>query len=157
MRFQISPIAEIASSISILAGWHHQQWYHLNEPGYDLKARTIDYQKIINTNHYPTMFVAHHNSTPLGSIRLVNNDMDSHPELSPWLASLFVHQDYRSNGIGTALIRTIEKVASKLKFETIYLFTEDTQSLYQKMGWHVHANETYYNQSVTVMNKHLDS
>ena len=156
MQFQISPVAQIASSISILASWHHQQWQHLNDPIYDLKARIADYRNIANANQYPAMFVAHQNSRPLGSIRLVENDMETHSELSPWLASLYVHQDYRRNGIGTALIRTIEIVTSELKFKTIYLFTEDKSFLYEKMGWQVHCNEIYYNQATTIMKKILN-
>ncbi|VAW91025.1 hypothetical protein MNBD_GAMMA21-2074 [hydrothermal vent metagenome] len=101
------------------------------------------------------MFVAHQNSTPLGSARLVENDMDTHPELYPWLASLYVHQDYRQNGIGSALIKIIEKAATELNFKSIYLFTEDMQTLYINHGWEVYSKEQYYDQTVTIMSKYL--
>lgn len=153
MLFQISPLNAIPAAIEKLADWHHQEWQHLNDPAYDLKARITEYETY--TNHYPTMFVAHQNSTPLGSARLVENDMDTHPELYPWLASLYVHQDYRQNGIGSALIKITEKAATDLNFESIYLFTEDMQTLYLNHGWEVYSKEQYYDQAVTIMSKHL--
>ncbi len=153
MLFQISPLSAIPAATETLAGWHHHEWLHLNDPAYDRKARIAEYKTY--TTPYPAMFVAHHKTTPLGSARLVENDMDSHPELSQWLASLYVHQNYRQNGIGVALIQTIEKAATELNFESIYLFTEDMQTLYKKQGWEVYLTEEYYDQSITIMRKQL--
>ncbi len=155
MHFKISPLAEITSAIPVLANWHHQEWKHLNDPAYDLSARINDYEKIIDADSFPAMFVAHNEDTALGSVRLIDDDMDTHPELTPWLASLYVHPDYRHKGIGSALIQTIEDTASKLNFKTIYLFTEDKQTIYQKQDWQIYANEIYYDQAVTIMCKTL--
>ncbi len=155
MQYQISPLADIRSAIPVLAEWQHQEWQHLNSESYDLSARIADYQQIAEANSFPVMFVAHKNGRPLGSARLIDNDMDTHPELNPWLASLYVYKDYRHKGIGSALIHQIENTAATLNFETIYLFTEDKQSIYKKQAWKILANETYYNEAVTIMHKHL--
>lgn len=155
MRYQISPLADIKSAIPVLATWHHQEWLHLNDPDYNLNVRIADYEQIANANSFPAMFVAHQNMKPLGSVRLIAEDMDTHPELSPWLASLYVHQDYQRKGIGSALIKKIEHTAGKLNFKTIYLFTEDKQAIYKNLAWQVFANETYLNQAVTIMSKTL--
>ena len=156
MHFQISPIADIRSVIPMLAGWHHHEWQHLNNQNYDLNSRIIDYKNIADAKSFPIMLVAHNNKTPLGSVRLIDNDTDTHSELSPWLASLFVYKDYRHQGIGTALIKEIEKAAVKLNFKTIYLYTEDKQAIYQKQAWQIFANEIYYDQAVTIMHKPLE-
>ena len=156
MHFQISPITDIRSAIPLLANWHHQEWPHLNSKSYDLKARITDYEKIAEAKTFPAMFVAHRNGNPLGSARLIDNDMDTHPELSPWLASLYVLKEFRHQGIGSALIRKIENTATELNFETIYLFTEDKQSIYNKQAWQILANETYCDQAITIMHKRLN-
>jgi len=155
MQFQISPLSDLPSAISMLADWHHQQWQHLNDPAYDLSARIADYKDLISSQPYPVMFVAHQDGTAFGSVRLIENDMDTHPELSPWMASLFVHEKYRLNRIGSALIQVIEKAAISLNFELIYLYTEDMQKLYKKHGWKIQSDEKYHDQSVTIMSKQL--
>jgi len=155
MQFQISPVAKIPSAIPLLADWHHQEWQHLNSQNYNLKARITDYEQIAATKVFPAMLVAHKNQTPLGSIRLIENDMDTHPELSPWIASLYVSEEYRRLGIGTALIANIETTAIELNFKKIYLFTENHQAIYKRQRWEIFSNEMYFNQNVTIMHKQL--
>lgn len=155
MPYQISPLAEVISSIPVLAEWHHREWQHLNSDSYDLEARIHDYRQTALSAHLPVMYVAHLNDNPLGSARLVKNDMQTHPELSPWLASLYVHEQYRRQGIATALIKSIESAALERQFRTLYLFTENQQPLYKNLAWQVISEETYFNEKVTIMEKKL--
>jgi len=155
MQYQISPLAKLTSSIPTLAAWHHKQWQHLNSKQYTLAARIRDYQQTARRHDMPVMYVAHQDYVPLGSARLVQNDMDIYTELSPWLASLYVDERYRHQGIASALIKTIETAACNGKFQKIYLYTENSQPLYTNLAWQVLAEETYYNEAVTIMQKTL--
>lgn len=155
MDYQIEPLATHPELIPLLAQWQHQEWQHLNPPSYDLQSRIEEYQQAISTSGLPVMLVAHHNGQALGSIRLIENDMASHPELGPWLASLYVHPDFRGQGIAMHLISEIENVARQLGFQHIYLYTEDRQLMYQRLGWQKQFSEHYYNKEVEVMTKVL--
>jgi predicted N-acetyltransferase YhbS len=156
MNYLIEPVAKHIELIPVLAHWHHQEWQHLNPESYDLQSRIKEYQEVVNSPGLPAMLVAHNNSQALGSVRLIKNDMDTHPELGPWLASLYVHPDFRRQGIATSLIRELEDVTRQLGFQDLYLFTEDRQQMYQKLGWQQLLIERYYNEQVVIMVKHLN-
>lgn len=155
MNYRISPLARVSEFIPLLARWHHEQWHHLNDRSYDLAARIKDYEQTAVSQTIPLMFVAHTEEQPLASARLVEHDMDNHPELTPWLASLYVAESYRHHGIATALIKTIETAARAEQFKRLYLYTEDSQSLYEKLSWRILATEVYHDADVCIMYKDL--
>jgi GNAT superfamily N-acetyltransferase len=155
MSGKIDPLAIHPELIATLAEWHDREWRHLNPDSYDIQARIEDYRRAMDPDQIPVMLVAHDNGKPMGSVQLINDDMETHPELSPWLASLYVHPEYRQQGIATRLILEIEETARQLGFDQLYLFTEDRDSFYKKLGWRELFREIYYGESVTVMQKHL--
>ena len=157
MDFLIEPLTNHPQLIPLLAEWHHQEWQHLNPESYDLQSRIKEYQEAASSSGLPSMLVAHNNGQALGSVRLIKNDLDTHPELSPWLASLYVHPDYRRRGIATRLITELEDFTLQLGFQRLYLFTEDRQQMYQKLGWEQQFVEDYHQQPVTVMAKYLNT
>jgi N-acetylglutamate synthase-like GNAT family acetyltransferase len=86
---------------------------------------------------------------------LVAHDMDSRPQLTPWLAGVFVKPQCRGKGIGSALVRRIEAEARSLEVATLYLYTPNTESLYERLGWSVTERCEYRNTNVVVMSKEL--
>ncbi|MGD8783074.1 MAG: GNAT family N-acetyltransferase [Thioalkalispiraceae bacterium] len=156
MQYRIEPIARRPELIPVLAQWHDQEWRHLNPAHYDLQARIAEYQQATTSSPLPVMLVAHQQGAAMGSARLIADDMETHPELSPWLASLYVHPDYRQQGVATRLINEIELSANRLGFEQIYLFTEDKAQLYKRLDWQEYAHDVYFGQSVMIMKKALN-
>ncbi len=55
----------------------------------------------------PTTFVALKDGKPAGSASLVNLDLSSRQELSPWLAAVYVSPEHRNQGIGAALVNRV--------------------------------------------------
>lgn len=134
-----------------LAEWHHQQWSHLN-PGNTLQTR-IDKMRSYYLSEVPVprMFAWVEEDQVIGSAAIVECDMDSKPELTPWLASVFVKPDSREMGIGAALIENVMAYARELGFTELFLFTPDREEFYQNIGWQSIATETYHGERVTVM------
>lgn len=155
MPFQIDPLATHPELIPVLAQWHQQEWQHLNPPSYDLQARIMEYHQAVSSTALPQMWLAHNNGQALGSARLIEHDMETHPELNPWLASLYVHPEFRRQGIATRLIKKVEFVAQQLGFHRLYLYTEDRQHMYQQLGWLEQFREEYFDEMVVVMAKQL--
>jgi N-acetylglutamate synthase-like GNAT family acetyltransferase len=85
---------------------------------------------------------------------LVAHDMDSRPQLTPWLAGVFVEPQCRGKGIGSALVRRIEAEARSLGVSTLYLYTPHTEFLYERLGWSV-IERCEYHTNVVVMSKEL--
>lgn len=104
----------------------------------------------------PTTLVAVHEGEPVGSAALVECDMDDRREWTPWLASVYIDEAWRNKGLATKLIGAIEQLARKAGFEKIWLYTEDAQNLYRKLGWETVETRLYKNQPVECMSKILN-
>lgn len=151
---QILNLREAPEHIPTLAAWHHQQWSSLNPDG-SLEKRIATMQSYLSDDFVPSTLIAK-TSELLGSAAIVKNDMDTKPELTPWLASVFVAPQYRNQGIGSQLVKQLMQQAKQAGIEAIYLFTPDQVHFYQKLGWEVFSSEEYRGHSVTVMKVRLE-
>ncbi len=146
----------IPQHIPVLARWHHEQWSYLN-PGYSLEARTAEMQHYLGEASIPAMYVAIDNYNLLGSAAIIASDMDTRPELTPWLANMFVNPDYRKMGIGLALVQHVVAEARQQGLARLYLFTPDQEAFYAKLGWYTLFKEPYRGDTVTIMQIDLAS
>ena len=80
-------------------------------------------------------FVAVADGEVVGTCLLVANELEPLHDVSPWLAGLIVDKRYRSSGIGGALVRAIEDSARAARIESIYLYTDEAEPFYQRLGW----------------------
>jgi len=146
----IDDLANHVDLIPELADWHQQQWAYLN-PGETLEQRIARMHGYCEPVPIPSTFIALEAEVPLGSAALVAHDMDTHPDLSPWLASVFVAPQRRRQGIGSALVRRVVEAATALDVETLYLCTPDREDFYASMGWRVRSREEYRKEHMVVM------
>lgn len=79
--------------------------------------------------------VALEDGRPVGTASLVAEDADSRPDLSPWLASVFVAAEARGRGWGRVLVTAVECAARSSGFATLWLFTGGAAPLYAGLGW----------------------
>ena len=133
-----------------LAAWHQAEWGDLN-PGETLTMRIARMQAYLCPDFIPSTFVSIQNGQLAGSAALVENDMDTHPELTPWLASVFVSPPFRKQGIGSQLVQHAMQQARAAGIQTLYLFTPEHAEFYHKLGWQIIAPEIYRGHSVTLM------
>lgn len=136
--------------IPVLAGWHHSQWQELN-PGRTLEQRIASMQEYLGESLLPSTFIYKHRQQLAGSAALIACDMDSHPELTPWLASVYVDERFRRHGIGSKLVKHAMQQARQAGIARLYLFTPDRAEFYQQLGWTKMAEEIYHGQNVTLM------
>ncbi len=148
---RIESIAEHPGLIETVARWQFGEWGHL-EPGDSLEAR-IAYltRQAANPGRIPATFIALEGNEPLGSASVVESDMDTHPELTPWLASVYVKPEARGRGVGRALVRRVMDEVAALGIARLYLFTEDARGLYEQLGWHEIGAENFQGIDVTIM------
>lgn len=88
-----------------------------------------------NKERIPLTLVALDKKKPVGMIRLWKSDFNKRPDLSPWVASLFVHFFYRSNHIASFLIEKLEVEAHRLGYIRLFLVTEEAKNLYIRHKW----------------------
>jgi len=152
----IVDLSAVPHHLPTLAAWHQAEWSYLN-PGETLAMRLTRMQAYLQEGLIPSTFVYDHQGRPAGSAAIVASDMDSRPQWSPWLASVFVAPEFRRQGIGGRLVRHVMAQAAAAGYQQLYLFTPDRAAFYQKLGWQPIAEESYRGSRVSVMRASLAS
>lgn len=134
-----------------LAKWHHAEWSYLN-PQRSFDERVEEMREDLLGHVVPTTYIAEDNhGTLLGSASILADDMSSHPELTPWLASVYVDTPQRGKGIASMLVKRVMQHAQDNGIKRLYLYTPDQEQLYARLGWQLYSREPYNGTPVTIM------
>jgi predicted N-acetyltransferase YhbS len=153
---RIEYLTDHPECVPTLAVWHLHQWSYLS-PGDSVGRRTAMLQSHSGRRQIPTTFVALASTTPVGCASLVEHDMDTRMDLSPWLASVYVDPEYRRRGIGSALVQRVVEEARALGVSILYLYTPDREAFYSRLGWQVAERTLYRGYQQVVMSLNLAS
>jgi N-acetylglutamate synthase-like GNAT family acetyltransferase len=146
----IDYLADHPEMLDTLVQWQHREWGNVRD-GETLAQRRKRLTGSLNRDRIPLTVVALEAGEVLGSASLIAHDMETRMELTPWLASVFVGEQYRRRGIGAGLVRRIMAEAAKLKVPLLYLYTVHSERLYASLGWTVAERTKYLEQSVVIM------
>jgi len=147
-------LTSLPEHLPTLAAWHQAEWAELN-PGQSLQQRIGKMQVYLHGDAVPVTYLYLHDGELAGSAALIACDMDTRPELTPWLASVFVAPPFRNQGIGSQLVRHVMQQAKGAGFERLYLFTPDRADFYRRLEWRVLQQELYRGHEVSVMQADL--
>ncbi|MEQ9565541.1 MAG: GNAT family N-acetyltransferase [Pseudomonadales bacterium] len=150
MTMQILPLADKKEFLWELAELQHAEWKHFS-PSPTLQMRVDKITKAARREGIPSVYVAISGNQLLGSAAIVEQDMSTRPELSPWLAGVYIKEEFRNQGIASALIARCEREAALAGADTWYLFTEFASGLYEKLGWSHMERCDYKGVAVDVM------
>lgn len=150
----VVPLGERPDTVPVIAAWLYEQWGYFHDHD-SVERRIRELNERLQIGALPVGFVALSSpdpgSEPIGTASLTPDDLETRPDLTPWLASVFVRATHRGNGVGTALVRAVVAHARWLGIGTLFLFTEDRVDFYERLGWSVVAPEFYRGHEVTVM------
>lgn len=110
---QIAYLVDHISYLPELARLHHEEWSYLR-PDETLDERIVRLRNCCGRRQLPTALIALDAQELLGSALLVAQDMTTRPDLSPWLAGVYVRREHRRRGIATSLITRVEAEARSL-------------------------------------------
>jgi GNAT superfamily N-acetyltransferase len=154
MEFSIAPLADHLELVPTLAHWHWSEWETEDPQGTPEKwAERL--ARRTRRDGIPTTFVAL--SSPLsggqllGSASLVEHDLPPRPDLTPWLAGVYVAPAWRGRGVGSALVRRAVAFAAALGIPRLYLHTSTAEHLYAALGWEVLERCQYAGQDMAIM------
>lgn len=131
---QISYLADHSEFIENLAPAIFEHWRHILTEE-TLESRVGILRGHMNRDTLPVAWIAHSESKVFGTAALRRHDLHGREDLEPWLGGVFVVEQYRRRGIGEALCSAVENHARKVRVDTLYLFTLDSQQWYRKLGW----------------------
>ncbi|MDQ3876644.1 MAG: GNAT family N-acetyltransferase [Actinomycetota bacterium] len=148
MRIEL--LADHPQHVETLARWHCEEDRRADDREWlDFWRRQLKSE--CGRERIPIAFVAIEDDEAVGGISLVENNMSSHPDLSPWLAGTFVDPSRRGEGIGAALVEHALARARELGVGRIYLYTERARGLYEKLRFRHLWDEVHEGEAVAVM------
>jgi GNAT superfamily N-acetyltransferase len=139
---KIESIADHLDLLDTLVKWHRDQWG--SEWAEYVNRSTL-------RDQIPTIYVATEGSELLGSAMLVDEDMTTRKDLSPWLGGVYVKPSRRGQGIGTALVKHAMEQAAKMGIPLLWLYTPASRYMYERLGWQYVSEEDYLGEKVTIM------
>jgi predicted N-acetyltransferase YhbS len=151
---QIRHLADCPAAIPQIARWLYDEWGRLL-PGASVERGISLLQERIHRDRVPLTLVATEGESVVGTVSLIDCDMDTRADLLPWLASLYVQPDHRRRGIGASLVGAVVIEARRLGIDTLFLFTDSSQALYAKLGWLKMESCIYKQRDVVIMKKHV--
>jgi GNAT superfamily N-acetyltransferase len=125
---------------------------------YQQRQQTLEdslknYRERMNTDRLPLTLVALHGGELAGMVSLKFHDMDTRPDLDPWLGGLLVLPEWRNRGVGTMLMHRATEEARRLNVSGLFLWTASAEGLYLKLGWRTIERTDYCGQRIALMQK----
>jgi GNAT superfamily N-acetyltransferase len=145
---KIQCITECLELLPTLVEWERAEWG-------DDWAKVVEQATASNT--VPTIFVALDGDQPMGCAMLIEYDMTTRLDLTPWLGGIFVHPAYRKRGVASALVRHAMDKAEQTGIPTWWLYTASSRQLYERFDWKYVETVQYEGESVTLMRYDFES
>jgi GNAT superfamily N-acetyltransferase len=151
---RVESLADHLDLVPLIGRWHWTEFGRWS-PGSSPESWTSRLARGSRRNGIPTTFVAFVDEEPVGSALLLEHNMITHHDLTPWLAGLYVLPAYRGQGIGTALVHHSEEQSARMEILRLYLYTPSENRFYERLGWSTISRELYVGQAVAIMAKDL--
>ena len=133
-----------------LAAWVADEWGAVL-PDVTFADLVTRFEAATMPGRIPETFVAQESGRPIGMASIVAQDMATRPDLSPWLASVYVIPEARRRGVGSALVRRAMDAMPTLRIARLYLFTPDQVAFYRRLGWEPLERTRYRGEDVQIM------
>ena len=151
----IDYLANHAELIDEVAKLSWTEWSEVYQQRKQTLAHSVrNYRERMNTDRLPLTLVALHAGELMGMVSLKFHDMDTRPDLDPWLGGLLVLPGWRNRGVATMLMHRATEQADRLGVRQLYLWTHSAEGLYHKLGWEVVERTNYFGKPAVVM--HID-
>jgi predicted N-acetyltransferase YhbS len=131
----------------------HVDFFGQYNPTMTPDSRGEQLNKRLGKDTIPLTIVAIEEDKPIGSACIVEQDLKTHLELTPWVASVIVHPDYHRQGVGSMIMKRIDQEAVELGLEKLYLFTPDQEIFYSNLGWKVIMQDQFQGKPIVIMEK----
>jgi GNAT superfamily N-acetyltransferase len=133
MRFDIVSTSDRPDLVPVVAEW---LW---NEFARD-RGRTLDIvveavARSVTAQFMPRTFVLLGDDEPMGTASLTAHDLDERPDLTPWLAGVFMRPHVRGRGYASRLISAVEREAGAASVSVLWLYTRQAERVYARAGW----------------------
>ena len=135
-HFTISDLRQWPKFFDRIADRIWQAWWQPN--GYPLDYISTRLRENMEATPIPFALVAHDGERFLGTSSVIASDLEERPQLSPWIAAVWVEEDARRRGIGAALVNRAAQDCFALGVSRAYLCARPRMTgFYEALGWTV--------------------
>jgi GNAT superfamily N-acetyltransferase len=132
-RYQIASMRDRPDLVPLVANW---LWTEFGRPnGRTLETSLKAVAETVTAETMPRTFALLVNGVPVGTASLTIDDLDSRPDLTPWLAGVVVAPEARGKGLAAYLVAAVEAEAIRQSVTTLWLYTWTAERIYQRIGW----------------------
>lgn len=129
----VTTIRERPDLLPIVAEWLWREWWE--GWGRTLEQTQTIYAQCVATVGAPQTFILLEDDVPVGTVTMARKDLDERPDLTPWLAGVFVVPDRRGRGYVKLLFAEFEEACRAASVETAWLYTNTAEHIYIRAGW----------------------
>ena len=134
MKFEVSNLQNLSELKSIVADRIWNAWWRSH--GHLFQVVMDFFDDLPETRGIPFGLVAHDGGKYVGSVLGLASDLDERPELSPWVAALWIEPEFRGQGVAAALAKAALDEIFAIGHEVAFLCaTAEKRLMYQKQGW----------------------
>jgi N-acetylglutamate synthase-like GNAT family acetyltransferase len=134
LPFTISDLRQCPEFFDSVADRIWQAWWKAD--GHPLDYICDRLRENLNAAPIPFALVAHDGEAFLGTASVIASDLAERPQLSPWVAAVWVEPQARGRGIGVALVGRAAQDCFALGVGRVYLCARaQRSSFYEGLGW----------------------
>lgn len=134
LPFTISDLRQRPAFFDTVADRIWQAWWKPDQHPLDLIAGRL--RENLTDTPIPLALVAHDGDAFLGTASVIPSDLAERPQLTPWIAAVWVEPHARQHGIGGALVNRATQDCFALGFERAYLCARPQRAtFYEGLGW----------------------
>lgn len=149
---KIINLKELPSCIDKVAFWHFSEWGALY-PNSELKDFKADMEASLLASKVPQTWVLIEDQKVWGTVSILEKDLPHYPELSPWLANVYIEPSRRRLGYGQRLVKVAMEFSVQQNLNQLFLYTPDQVSFYEKLGWKTFKEDVYQGKIIFLMSK----
>lgn len=132
-------IVHLRDAMSLFPDVADRIWRAWSKPcGESLAEVEQELAGVVAAATFPFTLVATSDGVFAGTVTAIATDLDERPELTPWIASLWVDPPFRGSGIARALVDRATMAMFAQGFPHIYLYAiPELRTFYRHLGWHL--------------------
>lgn len=134
-RLVVTTIARRPDLLPVVADWLWREFWQRS--GRSLEQTEAIYADCRAEIGAPQTFVLLAGDTPVGTVTLARRDLDERPDLTPWLAGVFVVPHARGQGYVRHLLAAFDEACQAASIKTAWLYTNTAERVYLRSGWRV--------------------
>jgi GNAT superfamily N-acetyltransferase len=134
MAFTISDLRQRPEFFDTVADRIWQEWWEAD--GRPLSYISGRLRENMSNTPIPFALVAHDGDEFLGTASVIASDLAERPQLTPWVAAVWVEPDARRHGVGAAVVDHAAQDCFALGIGRAYLCARPRMSgFYERLGW----------------------